>query len=74
MTREPSPRILAICNHVAFIPGPDDVAAGIVALAALAAVATGLAYLRLAPTGLSPSRDAVSQYGITDPARVIDHA
>jgi hypothetical protein len=40
-------------------------AAGIVALVALAAVIGSLAYLHLAPTGLSPIRNAVSQYGIT---------
>lgn len=40
-------------------------AAGIVSLIALAAVVASLAYLHLAPTGLSPVRNAVSQYGIT---------
>jgi hypothetical protein len=38
---------------------------GIVALAALAGVVGSLGYLHLAPTGLSPVRNAVSQYGIT---------
>jgi hypothetical protein len=40
-------------------------AAGIVSLMALAVVIASLGYLHLAPTGLSPVRDAVSQYGIT---------
>jgi hypothetical protein len=40
-------------------------AAGIISLLALAAVVASLAYLHLAPTGLSPARNAVSQYGIT---------
>jgi len=40
-------------------------AAGVIALIALAAVVGSLAYLNLAPTGLSPIRDPVSQYGIT---------
>lgn len=39
--------------------------AGIVALAGLAVVVASLAYLHLAPTGLSPVRNPVSQYGIT---------
>ena len=39
--------------------------AGVVALASLAVVVAALAYLHLAPTGLSPLRSAVSQYGIT---------
>jgi len=39
--------------------------AGAIALAALAAVVASLGYLHLAPTGLSPVRNAVSQYGIT---------
>jgi hypothetical protein len=38
---------------------------GIVALAALAVVVASLAYLHIAPTGLSPLRNPVSQYGIT---------
>jgi Protein of unknown function (DUF998) len=38
---------------------------GAIALVALAAVVASLGYLHLAPTGLSPVRDAVSQYGIT---------
>lgn len=41
------------------------VAAGIVSLAALVVVVGGLDYLHLAPTGLSPLRNPVSQYGIT---------
>ena len=40
-------------------------AAGIVALAALVVVVAALSYLHYAPTGLSPVRNAVSQYGIT---------
>lgn len=40
-------------------------AAGVVSLTALAAVVASLVYLHLAPTGLSPARNAVSQYGIT---------
>jgi hypothetical protein len=40
-------------------------AAGIVSLLALAAVIASLGYLHQAPTGLSPVRNAVSQYGIT---------
>ncbi|MGO9962772.1 MAG: DUF998 domain-containing protein [Acidimicrobiales bacterium] len=39
--------------------------AGVVALVALATVLVALGYLHLAPTGLSPVRNAVSQYGIT---------
>ncbi|HEX2702474.1 MAG TPA: DUF998 domain-containing protein [Solirubrobacteraceae bacterium] len=39
--------------------------AGVIALVALAAVIASLGYLHLAPTGLSPVRNAVSQYGIT---------
>jgi hypothetical protein len=39
--------------------------AGVIALAALAATVASLGYLHLAPTGLSPIRNAVSQYGIT---------
>ncbi|HEY1774774.1 MAG TPA: DUF998 domain-containing protein [Solirubrobacteraceae bacterium] len=39
--------------------------AGAIALAALAATVASLGYLHLAPTGLSPLRNAVSQYGIT---------
>ena len=39
--------------------------AGAIALAALAIVVASLGYLHLAPTGLSPVRNAVSQYGIT---------
>ena len=42
------------------------VGAGVVALVALAAVVASLTYLHLEPTGLSPVRNAVSQYGITD--------
>ena len=38
---------------------------GAIALAALAAVVASLGYLHLAPTGLSPIRNAVSQYGIS---------
>jgi len=40
-------------------------AAGLIALLALAVTAASLGYLHLAPTGLSPVRNAVSQYGIT---------
>ncbi|MGA2520289.1 MAG: DUF998 domain-containing protein [Acidimicrobiales bacterium] len=40
-------------------------AAGVVALAGLAGTVASLVYLHLAPTGLSPVRNAVSQYGIT---------
>jgi hypothetical protein len=43
----------------------DVHAAGIVALAALVVVVASLGYLHVAPTGLSPLRNAVSQYGIT---------
>jgi len=39
--------------------------AGVAALLALAAVVASLGYLHLEPTGLSPVRNAVSQYGIT---------
>ncbi|MGO9751088.1 MAG: DUF998 domain-containing protein [Solirubrobacteraceae bacterium] len=39
--------------------------AGVTALLALAVVLASLAYLHHAPTGLSPMRDAVSQYGIS---------
>jgi hypothetical protein len=39
--------------------------AGVIALVALAAVVASLGYLHLEPTGLSPVRNAVSQYGIT---------
>jgi hypothetical protein len=39
--------------------------AGFIALLALAAVIASLGYLHLEPTGLSPVRNAVSQYGIT---------
>ena len=38
---------------------------GVIALVALAATVASLGYLHLAPTGLSPIRNAVSQYGIT---------
>ncbi|HUO72789.1 MAG TPA: DUF998 domain-containing protein [Solirubrobacteraceae bacterium] len=41
------------------------VIAGIVSLVALAVVVTSLAWLHLQPTGLSPVRSPVSQYGIT---------
>lgn len=40
-------------------------AIGILALCALSIVVGSLGYLHLAPTGLSPVRNAVSQYGIT---------
>ena len=40
-------------------------AAGVTALVALAVVVASLVYLHLQPTGLSPVRNAVSQYGIT---------
>jgi Protein of unknown function (DUF998) len=39
--------------------------AGVTALLGLAAVVASLGYLHLEPTGLSPIRNAVSQYGIT---------
>jgi len=39
--------------------------AGALALLALAVVVASLVYLHLEPTGLSPVRNAVSQYGIT---------
>src|ERR1700684_2951149 len=41
------------------------IAAGVVSLLALAVVVASLAYLHIEPTGLSPVRNAVSQYGIT---------
>ena len=41
------------------------VLAGVISLLALAAVVVSLGYLHLEPTGLSPVRNAVSQYGIT---------
>jgi hypothetical protein len=40
-------------------------AAGVTALLALAVAAASLGWLHLEPTGLSPVRNAVSQYGIT---------
>ena len=40
-------------------------AAGVTALLALAVTVASLGYLHFAPTGLSPVRNAVSQYGIT---------
>jgi hypothetical protein len=39
--------------------------AGVVSLLALAVVVASLTYLHIEPTGLSPVRNAVSQYGIT---------
>jgi len=39
--------------------------AGVIALVALAATVGSLGYLHVEPTGLSPVRNAVSQYGIT---------
>ena len=39
--------------------------AGVIALAGVAGTVGSLAYLHVAPTGLSPVRNAVSQYGIT---------
>ena len=39
--------------------------AGAVPLLALAVVVASLVYLHIEPTGLSPLRNAVSQYGIT---------
>jgi Protein of unknown function (DUF998) len=52
--------------HISHAGGPAViVAAGAVALAALAAVVASLTYLHLEPTGLSPVRNAVSQYGIS---------
>jgi hypothetical protein len=44
---------------------PVVVAAGVTALLALAVTVASLGYLHLEPTGLSPVRNAVSQYGIT---------
>ncbi len=41
------------------------IAAGIIALVALAATVASLVWLHLQPTKLSPIRDPVSQYGIT---------
>jgi hypothetical protein len=41
------------------------VISGSIALAGLVGVVAALGYLHLAPTGLSPVRNAVSQYGIT---------
>ena len=41
------------------------VVAGVIALVALVVVVASLGYLHVAPTGLSPVRNAVSQYGIT---------
>ena len=41
------------------------IAAGIIALVALAATVTSLGWLHLQPAKLSPIRDPVSQYGIT---------
>jgi len=41
------------------------IAAGIIALVALAATVASLVWLQLQPTKLSPIRDPVSQYGIT---------
>lgn len=41
------------------------VAAGVVSLVSLSLVVASLAFLHLQPTGLSPVRNAVSQYGIT---------
>jgi hypothetical protein len=40
--------------------------AGVVTLVGLTGVVGSLGYLHLAPTGLSPVRSAVSEYGITD--------
>ncbi len=40
-------------------------AAGVIALLALAVTVASLGWLHLEPTGLSPVRNAVSQYGIT---------
>ncbi len=42
------------------------VVAGVLALIGVAAAVASLSYLHLAPTGLSPLRNAVSQYGITE--------
>jgi Protein of unknown function (DUF998) len=39
--------------------------AGVLTLLALAALVASLTYLHVAPTGLSPAHNAVSQYGIT---------
>jgi Protein of unknown function (DUF998) len=53
--------------HIFHTAGPAViVAAGVVALVALAAVVASLTYLHLEPTGLSPVHNAVSQYGISD--------
>ncbi|HTW13261.1 MAG TPA: DUF998 domain-containing protein [Solirubrobacteraceae bacterium] len=40
--------------------------AGVIALLALAATVASLGWLHVQPTGLSPVRNAVSQYGISD--------
>jgi Protein of unknown function (DUF998) len=50
-----------LCN----IHGSLMTAAGITALVALAVTVASLVWLHLQPTGLSPVRDPVSQYGIT---------
>jgi Protein of unknown function (DUF998) len=48
-------------------PGrPAVIAAGVAALLALAVTVASLCWLHLEPTGLSPVRNAVSQYGISD--------
>ena len=41
--------------------------AGVIALVALGTVIASLGYLHLAPTGLSPVRNAVSQSGLPRP-------
>jgi Protein of unknown function (DUF998) len=47
------------------VAGPLVTAAGVAALLALAVTVASLVWLHLEPTGLSPVRNAVSQYGIT---------
>lgn len=53
-------------NGLHIRPGwPPMVVAGVAALLALAVTVASLGWLHLKPTGLSPMRNAVSQYGIT---------
>ena len=57
-----------LCNKVAYYWAgkPSVIAlAGVISLVALAVVVGSLSALHLLPTGLSPVRNAVSQYGIT---------
>jgi hypothetical protein len=48
------------------VTGSTTEIAGAVSLVGLAGVLASLGFLHLAPTGLSPLRNAVSQYGITE--------